>query len=108
MLNVKPLNYLDRDLQPGDRVLIRCSGGTTNWNVKMGKYCGSVMTVRKVDTYEYCYKMEEDIDDFLDNVEPGWNWYRDAIEGLVISEYEDILEDTSLWQNSASLDALLT
>lgn len=108
MMVIKSYRELDRHPMPGDRVKIKDRPGLTAWNAKMNKYLSSIMTVRSYEADELCCKMEEDIHDFDGNLTPGWNWYMDAIEGVVIDEYEDILEDSSVWTHGVSIDALLT
>ena len=108
MMVIKSYNELGRHPEPGDRVKIKDRPGHYCWSTRMDKYLSSIMTVREFLRFENCCKMEEDVRDYLGNSKPGWNWYMDAIEGVVIEEYEDIIEDTSVWAADTSLDILLT
>ena len=47
----------------------------------MDKWQGKVMTIREVCNYGF-YKMEEDKDEYSGNRKPGWDWYKDMIQGL--------------------------
>ena len=105
---IKSYRELGRNPKGGDRVKIIDRPIGMHWNSRMDRYLSSTMTVRFFDEDEFCCKMKEDIDDFQGNTFPGWNWYLDAIEGVVIEEIEDILEDPSVWAHGVSLDALLT
>lgn len=108
MIVIKSYSELGRMPVAGDRVKIKDFPGFMHWNDRMNKFLSTIMTVRKYDEYDECLKMKEDFGDFHENAEPGWNWYMDAIEGVVIETHEDIAEDISLWSADASLEVLLT
>ena len=107
MIKIKSFKELGRAPIPGDRVKITSSPRGTWFCKDMKKYLSSIMTVRKYTDENMCY-MVEDQNDFHENSESGWLWEMCDIEGAVIEEYEDIVEDTSLWNNDKMLDALLT
>lgn len=65
----------------GDKVRIVKSYSGPNWNKRMNKHLGTVMTIRRIDGDNY--KMREDIHEFSNNSLPGWDWKSKMIEGLV-------------------------
>lgn len=108
MLIIKSYDELMRDPRAGDRIKIKDAPGKTSWNVSMNKFLGCVVTVRDFNNYRNFCKIEEDVLEFNGNNSPGWNWYMDAIDGVVMNETEDFLEDPALWLHESMLDALLT
>lgn len=80
----------------GDKVKIvdKWVSGIQNWQGKMDKWLGKVMTVRVTDAAEQknIYLMEEDADDpYL-----GWYWSADDIEGKVIEDTESESKSTEI------------
>ena len=76
------------DLNPGMRVKIvanHSKSGRWNFSGKMDKYCGTIMTVRRLDSD--CARMYED--QGVDGRDGGWCWYPEMID-YVINEDEDI------------------
>lgn len=66
----------------GDKVRIVNKWGDgcyENYEGKMDKWLGKVMTIREVDEEGEWYKMEEDGEEFTD----GWHWYEPSIAELV-------------------------
>lgn len=112
MMVVKSYKELGFDPRPGDKVKIKDYPTGVWFSDEMKKYLSRVMTVRKFikygDIHGGCCYMLEDWYDFDKNGEPGWIWEMCDIEGLVIEEQEDIIEDPSVWVSEEMLDVLLT
>ena len=67
----------------GDKVRIVSKRTAKNWNPRMDKWLGRVMTIRSDEVGQdtgkhFGYKMEEDLSDVL----YGWYWWDDMIAGL--------------------------
>ena len=110
MMVVKSYEELGRAPMVGDRVIIvseRVGGGWNNQGL-MDKHLGTIMTIRCVSdaasSTSFTVSMEEDREEWYD----GWSWSHNMIEGVVLEDIEDFLEDTSTWAADASLDILLT
>lgn len=76
----------------GDKVIIVSKPPKRNWNPLMNKYCGTEMTIRKLDRSDYDgvagYRMEED---YGESRGKGWFWDNSMIECLAeIRKEEDI------------------
>ena len=110
MIVVKSYEELGRAPMVGDRVRIvseRIGGG---WNSQglMDKHLGTIMTIRHVSaagsSTSFNVYMEEDREEWYD----GWAWSHNMIEGVVLENVEDFLDDPSTWATEESLDILLT
>ena len=110
MMVVKSYEELGRAPMVGDRVIIVSERIGIGWNSQglMDKHLGTIMTIRSVSKAAspigFAVYMEEDREEWHD----GWLWSHDMIEGVVLEDIEDFLEDTSTWSADTSLDILLT
>lgn len=111
MLVIKSYEELGRAPAVGDRVKIVNERAGAGWNNQglMDKYLGTIMTIRAITCRRpsptaFTLGMFEDREDWYD----GWSWSHNMIEGVVIDEIEDILEDPATWASGSELEALLT
>ena len=75
----------------GDKVRIVSEwreGCYQNKKGEMDKWLGKVMTIRSVDYYNLCYRMNEDKGE---RGGLGWYWYENSIEGLVCGEKKIVI-----------------
>ena len=109
MMVVKSYEELGRLPEEGDRVVISKNAvNHQHWASRMGRFIGTVMTVRGFSSLSKIVKMKEDISDYLGNSTPGWDWFLPMIEGVVVDCIEEVDEDPAVWTSDFSIDDLLT
>lgn len=105
MYVVKSFKELGRVPIRGDRVKIVDKKIGSYWAPEgmMDKYLGTIMTIRRSSGpgyNNYYANMYEDKDDV--NYPGGWTWFSYMIEGLVIEDQIDVLEDPAVWVDEAA------
>lgn len=111
MMVIKSYKELGRVPEVGDRIMIvnEKNGGPWNCMGEMDKYLGSTMTVKRLRYAHSLKSFAVDVyEDISDNGGIGWAWTHEMIQGVVIEEYEDLVDDTSLWALDASVEDLLS
>lgn len=85
----------------GDKVRIVSKRPAKNWNSRMDKWLGRVMTIRKDEAgiatgKHFGYKMEEDKSEYFG----GWFWWDDMIAGLVSPGRSSLIVEISFDGNT--------
>ena len=113
MLVIKSYEELGRFPEVGDRVKIVSERKGSYWNSQgyMDKHLGTVLTVTRVykkgSLLDYEVNLSNGKTGRFDDAR-GWVWFPWMIEGVIIGEVEDILEDPATWASGDALEDLLT
>lgn len=65
-------------------------GCNSDWSIQMNEFCGSVLTVKRMDTFSYSGVAKVYVE------ENGFYWIADFIDSIVIDEEFDPADDTEI------------